>query len=333
VTGLQPKLTNGIRARGKIAEMRGSPLIRAIFFRCSMKSFRKELSLHMMILPSVIIVGIFSYLPMYGIKIAFQRFIPAFGFFGKQAWIGLNNFRYVLSMPNTFRVLGNTLYIAIWKIVLGLLVPIIFAILLGELRSVRLKKTIQTIVYFPHFLSWVVLAGILLDLLSSQYGLVNELIKFFGGDPIFFLGNKQWFPITMIVSDVWKNFGFKSVVYAAAMLSVDTNLYEAAAIDGAGRFRQVWLIDLPGMRMVIILMTVLSLGDVLNAGFDQVYNLINPMVYETGDIIDTLVYRMGLLEAQYGPATAVGLFKSVVSFILISTSYWTAYRLFDYRIF
>jgi len=298
-----------------------------------MKSFRKELPLHLMILPSVIMVGIFSYLPMYGIKIAFQKFIPAFGFFGSQAWIGLDNFRYVLAMPNIYRVLGNTLFIAIWKIIFGLLVPIVFALLLGELRSIRYKKIIQTVVYFPNFLSWVVLAGIMLDILSSQYGLVNELIKSLGGKPIFFLGNKNWFPITMIFSDVWKNFGFKSVVYVAAMLSVDSTLYEAAAIDGAGRFRQTLHITLPGMRMIIILMTVLSLGDVLNAGFDQVFNLYNPMVYETGDIIDTLVYRMGLLEAHYGPATAVGLFKSLVSFILISVSYLTAYRLFDYRIF
>ena len=286
-----------------------------------------------MILPSVILVGIFSYIPMYGIKIAFQRFIPAFGFLGPQRWVGLENFRYVMAMPNFFNVIRNTLFIAIWKVVLGLLVPIVFALLLGELRSVRYKRVIQTLVYFPNFLSWVIMAGIMLDLLSSQYGLVNEMIKFFGGDPIFFLGSKQWFPKTIIISHVWKNFGWRSVVFSAAMLSVDRNLYEAAAIDGAGRFRQLLHVTLPGMAMVIVLMTVLSMGDVLNAGFDQVFNLINPLVFETGDIIDTLVYRMGLIEAQFGPATAVGLFKSGVSFILISTSYWLAYRFANYRIF
>jgi len=298
-----------------------------------MKIKPREIPLHIMILPSVILVGIFSYIPMYGIKIAFQKFIPAFGFFGPQKWVGLENFRYVMAMPNTFDVVRNTLFIAIWKIVLGLIVPIVFALLLGELRTVRYKRVIQTVVYFPHFLSWVIMAGILLDLLSSQYGLVNELIKFLGGEPIFFLGDKQWFPKTIIVSNVWKNFGYRSVVYSAAMLSVDRNLYEAAAIDGAGRFRQVLHVTLPGMLMVIVLMTVLSLGDVLNAGFDQIFNLINPLVFETGDIIDTLVYRMGLLQAQFGPATAVGLFKSGVSFVLITSSYWIAYRVFNYRIF
>lgn len=298
-----------------------------------LRRFKREYALHLMVLPALTMIVIFNYIPMAGLKIAFEKFVPAKGFWGNQTFIGLDNFRFVLSMPTTMRVLGNTLYIAVAKILLGLAVPITYSILLNEIRAVRYKRALQTIVYFPNFLSWVILAGILMDLLSPQYGLVNKLVTLLGGDPIFFLGSPQWFPKAVIATDVWKNFGFKSVIYIAAMTSIDPGLYEAAAIDGAGRPRQTWHITLPGMRMIIILMTVLSLGDVLNAGFDQVFNLYNPKVYETGDIIDTLVYRMGLIDAKYGPATAIGLFKSIVSFILISSSYFVANKWFNYRIF
>lgn len=299
----------------------------------TLRRFKREYALHVMVLPALTMIVLFNYIPMAGLKIAFEKFVPAKGFWGNQKFIGLDNFRFVLSMPTTIRVLGNTLYIAIMKILLGLAVPITYSILLNEIRAIRYKRTLQTIVYFPNFLSWVILAGILMDFLSPQYGLINKFVTMLGGDPIFFLGSPQWFPRTIIITDVWKNFGFKSVIYIAAMTSIDLGLYEAAAIDGAGRLRQTWHITLPGMRMIIILMTVLSLGDVLNAGFDQVFNLYNPKVYETGDIIDTLVYRMGLIDAQYGPATAIGLFKSIVSFALISSSYFVANKWFNYRIF
>jgi len=298
-----------------------------------LRRFRREYSLHLMVLPALVMIILFNYIPMAGVKIAFEKFIPAKGFWGNQTFVGLDNFRFVLSMPTTMRVLRNTLYIAIMKIVLGLAVPILYSLLLNEIRMIRYKRTLQTIVYFPNFLSWVIMAGILMDLLSSQYGLVNKLVTALGGEPIFFLGSPRWFPGTIIVTDIWKNFGFKSVYYIAAMTAIDPGLYEAAAIDGAGRLRQTWHITLPGMRMIVILMMVLSLGDVMNAGFDQVFNLYNPLVYETGDIIDTLVYRMGLIDAKFGPATAVGLFKSVVSFVLISSSYFIATKWFNYRIF
>ena len=299
----------------------------------TLRRLRREYPLHLMVLPALLLIIVFNYVPMAGLKIAFEKFVPAKGFWGDQQFVGWDNFKFVLSMPTTLNVLGNTLYIALWKIVLGLAVPILFSLMLNELRMIRYKKIVQTIVYFPNFLSWVIMGGILMELLSPQYGLMNELVKLLGGEPIFFLGSSRWFPATIIVTDVWKNFGFKSVVYIAAMTSIDPGLYEAAAIDGANRLRQTWHITLPGIRMIVILMTVLSLGDVLNAGFDQVFNLLNPKVYDTGDIIDTLVYRMGLINAQYGPATAVGLFKSVVSFALISSSYFVAHKWFHYRIF
>ena len=196
---------------------------------------------------------------------------------------------------------------------LGLVVPIVFALLLNEVKGRRFKKVVQTIVYLPYFMSWVILGGIFRDMLSPGEGIINQIITAFGGKSIFFLGDNQYFRGTMIVTDIWKNFGYGAIVYLAAILGIDTQLYEAAQIDGANRWQQTWHVTLPGMKMIIVLMMVLSLGNVLNAGFDQIFNMYSTSVYQTGDIIDTFVYRLGLLDAQYGPATAVGLFKSVIS--------------------
>ncbi|MFS0723123.1 ABC transporter permease [Paenibacillus sp. 1P07SE] len=297
------------------------------------RKWRRELPLHIMILPGLIFILIFSYVPMAGVVIAFQKFIPARGLFGEQTWIGLDNFRYVMDLPSFTTVFFNTLYIASMKLVLGLLVPIVFSILLNELRNELVKRSVQTAIYLPYFLSWVVLGGILIDLLSPSGGIINSLITSIGMEPIFFLGDNKWFPTTLIGSDIWKNFGYGTIVYLAAITGIDPGLYEAATIDGANRWHKAWHITLPGMRMVIVLLSVLSLGQLLNAGFDQVFNLYSPQVYESGDILDTFVYRIGLLDAQYGVATAVGLFKSVISFILIAGSYFFAYRFARYRIF
>ncbi|MFC0329963.1 ABC transporter permease [Paenibacillus sepulcri] len=286
-----------------------------------------------MLLPGLVLVIIFSYIPMIGVTIAFQNFIPLKGLFGNQDWVGFGNFKYVFSMPNIWQVIWNTLFIAIMKIVMGLIVPITFALLLNEIRNVLFKRVMQTVIYFPYFLSWIILGGILVDILSPSGGIVNSFLGIFGIKPIYFLGENSWFPYTMVASDVWKTFGFNTVIYLAAITSIDPSLYEAAAVDGAGRWKQTWHVTLPGMHMIIVLLMVLSLGSVLDAGFDQIFNLYSPQVYESGDIVDTMVYRMGLLQAQFGPSTAVGLLKSFVSFILISISYLTAYRLFNYRLF
>lgn len=299
-----------------------------------MKSRRKrELPLHLMILPSAIMLICFSYLPMAGIIIAFQKFIPAKGLFGDQKWIGFDNFIYLFKLPNFTSVLWNTLFIAVMKIIFGLLIPIVVAILINEVRHNSLKKGIQTAIYLPHFLSWVVLGGIFIDILAPGDGLVNQVIKALGGQPIFFLGDNKWFLFTLIVTETWKSFGYGTIVYLAAITGIDLSLYEAAQVDGANRWKQIWHITLPGMRMVIVLLMVLSLGNVLNAGFDQVFNMYSPPVYASGDIIDTFVYRIGMLEAQFGVATAVGLFKSVISLTLISVSYWFAYKFADYQLF
>ncbi len=295
--------------------------------------FKRELPLHLMILPGVVMLFIFSYIPMYGVKIAFESFNPARGLFGENPWIGLENFKYVFSLPNTGRVFANTLIIAILKIIVGTAVPIIVSLLLNECRNIVAKRSIQTFIYFPYFISWIILSGIFLDILSPSDGIVNRIIQSLGGEPIYFLGDNSVFRKTLIVSDVWRNFGYNSVVYLAAITGIDMTLYEAASIDGANRWQQTWHVTLPGMSTIVILMMILNLGQILNAGFDQVFNLYSAQVYESGDIIDTMVYRMGLEQAKFGPSTAVGLLKSVVSLILISTVYFIAYKKFDYSVF
>ncbi|WP_309118522.1 ABC transporter permease subunit [Paenibacillus sp.] len=288
--------------------------------------------LHLMLLPGVLLVLVFSYGPLLGIVIAFQRFLPAKGFFDSQ-WIGLDNFQYVLDLPDSSRILWNTVIIAFFKIVVGFIVPVVVSLLLNEVRKELFKRSIQTMIYLPHFLSWIILGGILIDILSPSSGIVNQFLVWFGIEPIYFLGDNAWFRPVLVLSDVWKEFGFNTIVYLAALTSINPSLYEAAIVDGAGRWKQTLHITLPGMMPIIVLTLTLSLGNVLNAGFDQVFNLYSPQVYETGDIIDTFVYRIGLVDAQYGVATAVGLFKSVVSLVFISASYYLAYRLANYRIF
>ena len=294
---------------------------------------RRQLPLDVMVLLPLLVLIVFSYVPMAGIVIAFQKFIPAKGLFGDQKWIGLDNFVYIANLPHAARAVRNSLIIASLKIVFGLVVPIVVALLLNEIRIKGLRRTIQTVIYLPHFLSWVILAGVLIDILSPSRGFVNKMILAAGFEPIFFLADPEWFRVMIVVSHVWKEFGFGTIIYLAAITTIDPGFYEAAVMDGARRLRQMWHITIPGMAMVIVLIAALSLGSVLNAGFEQILNLYNPLVYETGDIIDTLVYRTGIIEAQYGPAIAVGLFQSVVALILISASYYLAYRFANYRIF
>ncbi|RKP48933.1 sugar ABC transporter permease [Cohnella endophytica] len=294
---------------------------------------KKELPLHLIILPGLALVVLFSYLPMAGIVIAFQDFVPAKGLFGAQKWVGGENFAYVTNMPGFYTILRNTIYIAFGKMLIGLLVPIAFAIMINEVKGKAFKRSVQTIIYLPHFLSWVILSGILIDILSPSSGIVNSIIKAFGFQPIYFLGDNSTFPLTMIFSDVWKEFGFGTVIYLATISTIDPQIYEASSIDGAGKWRQIWHVTLPGMRMIIVLVALLSLGNILNAGFDQIFNLYGPAVYESGDVIDTFVYRLGLLDAQFGPATAVGLLKSVVSTLFIGGAYYAAYRFANYRVF
>lgn len=271
-----------------------------------------------MILPGIIFILIFSYGPMFGLLMAFQDYVPAKGVFGSE-FVGFEHFRYLFSLPDIFLVTKNTIFIAFWKIVFNTIVPILFAILLNEVRVKRMKRSIQTIVYLPHFLSWVILASVVVNLFSLD-GTVNQILQNFGVEPLNFLGSNQLFPRLLIGTDVWKSFGYSSIVYLAAITSIDPGLYEAATMDGASWSKKVWHVTLPGMMPFILLMTILSLPNILNAGFDQIYNLYSPVVYQSGDIIDTYVYRIGLIGRDYSLGTAVGLVKSVIGLFLIWSS-------------
>lgn len=294
------------------------------------KRFKREWQMHLMLLPGILLIFIFSYIPLYGLVIAFEDYNPGRGF--SSPWVGLKNFQFLFSQPNFVRTIWNSLYIAVFKMLGGISVSVLFALLLNEIGNKILKRIFQTLIYIPNFLSWVILAGILTDLLAAD-GLVNQTLQAFGLNPVNFLGSPSVFPWTMIISDIWKGFGFGTVVYLAALTSIDPELYEAARIDGGGKLAQTRFITLPMLAPTIVLMLVLSLGSVLNAGFDQIYNLYAPVVYDTGDIIDTYVYRLGITQAQYSVGTAVGLFKSVISMILVVASYKLADKLANYRIF
>lgn len=300
--------------------------------RTRSQKFKKYLPLHLILLPGVILLLIYSYGPMLGLVMAFQKFSPSLGFTGSK-FVGLDNFIYVFNMPDTMQVLWNTIYIAFIKIATGIIVPVIFALLLNEVANKNLKKSIQTMIYLPFFLSWVVLGGIIKDILSPSTGIANSLLGLFGIESIYFLASTTAFPWILIISNLWKEFGYGTVIYLAALTSIDPTLYEASTVDGAGRWKQTLHVTLPGLTPIIVMMTVLSLGNVLNAGFEQVFNLYSPIVYKTGDIIDTYVYRIGLEQAQFSVGAAVGFFKSVVSFMFVAISYWLAKKLVNYRVF
>lgn len=292
----------------------------------------RNLPLHLMLMPALVLLLVYNYLPMLGNVMAFQKFNPVRGFL-RSKWVGLDNFRYVMDMPDFLQVLWNTFFIALMKMVAGIVVPVIFALLLNEMRNVRYKRVLQTMIYFPHFLSWVILAGVFVDILSPSTGIVGHLFKSMGLEPVFWLGDAKVFPYTLVITETWKEFGFGTIVYLAALTGIDPSLYEASVIDGANRWQQTRYVTIPGIMPIVMLMAILSMGNILNAGFDQVFNLYSPQVYSTGDILDTLVYRLGLEDIQYGVATAVGLFRSVVSFALLTISYALAYRYTDYRVF
>ncbi len=285
----------------------------------------------LMVLPGFVWIFLFSVVPMVGIIMAFEDFSPSRGWFGSE-WVGLENFEYLWRLSDARRVLKNTLIIAGGKLFLNLVIPIVFAILLNEVVNLRFKKVVQTIVYLPHFISWVILANIMSNIFGYQ-GVVNAVLGMFGTEPVVFMGEPDIFRQLLIGTDVWKEFGYGAVIYLAALTSIDPNLYEAASIDGAGRWKLIRYITLPSLIPTVVLMGTLSLGSILNGGFDQVFNMYNASVYSTADIIDTWVYRIGLVNVQYSLASCAGLLKSVVSLVLISVSYLLAHKFADYRIF
>jgi putative aldouronate transport system permease protein len=296
-----------------------------------LKTLKKDLPLHIMLLPPVVILIIYSYIPMLGIIIAFEDYMPGTGF--KSPFIGFDNFVNLFTTQGFFQALWNTVFIALMKIIAGLFVPVVIALLLNEVKKTYYKRTIQTIVYLPFFISWVLMAAIIINILSPTNGIVNQLLGQLGVKPVFFLGNNTSFPYLMVITDTWKNAGFGTIIYMAALAGIDPTIYEAAVIDGAGRWKQTLHITLPGISTTIVLLAALSLGQILNAGFDQIFNLISPITMQNGEIIDTLVYKLAFTNGQFSIATAAGLFKSVISCLFLVVSYKLADRLVGYKLF
>ena len=285
-----------------------------------MSSFRRALIrdkyLILLISPVVLYFLVFAYYPMYGVIIAFKEYLVALGIFGSP-WVGLDHFiRFFNSLFFT-RLLTNTFLISFYSLLWGFPIPIIFALILNEFRDGLFKRGVQTISYFPHFISLVVACGMVISFLSPQGGIINRLIEVFGGTPINFLGMPQWFRTVLIGSTIWQGFGFGSIIYIAAISGINPELYEAARIDGAGRFRQMWHVTLPGIRPTILTLLILSIGNIMSVGFERIILLYSPATYSTADVISTYVYRIGLLSAQHSYASAIGLFNSVINITIL----------------
>lgn len=302
---------------------------RAARFR---RVLRRDWPLHLLLLVPVLITFIYCYVPMGGIVIAFQKYKPAKGIMGS-TWVGLQNFQKLFATSGFSAALRNTIVISVSKIVALIVVPVAFSLLLNEMNGQRTKRMIQSIIYLPHFVSWVIMSSIIIQIFSPTNGIVNVLVKQLTGHTIYFLGDNHWFQPTLIITSVWKNFGYSTIVYLAALSGVDPSLLEVAEIDGAGYWKRMLHVTLPSITPTIILMATLQIGNVLNAGFDQVYNLLNSAVMDTGDILDTLVYRYGFEQANYSMSTACSLFKSSISAVLMVISYRMAYKFSGYRLF
>lgn len=284
--------------------------------------YKKNKYLFLLLAPVLIWYAVFHYGPMYGIQLAFKDFYVMKGI-GESPWVGFKHFHYIFYMsPDFWKIIRNTLQISFYQILFGFPAPIILALLFNEVRLMFFKKVAQTISYLPHFLSWIVLGGIMITLLSPENGVVNYFVELLGFKPIYFLGNESWFRFTLIVSAIWKEVGWGMIIYLAALAGVDQQLYEAAVIDGANRWKQTLHITLPSILPVITILLILRVGGILDAGFDQIFTLYSPAVYDVADVLDTYVYRVGLQNAQFSLTTAVGLFKNVVALILVlSTNY------------
>lgn len=289
---------------------------------------KRDKSLLLMLLPGIILVLIFCYGPMYGLIIAFKDYNIGEGILGSP-WVGFKHFEKFFSSSATMNVLSNTLIISFLRLVFGFPAPIFLAIMLNEIRQGPFKRIVQTVSYFPHFISWVIVAGIVSDLCSPSSGIINYIIKSLGGQPISFLTDTHWFRPVLIISGIWKSVGWESVIYLAALCAVPPELHEAATIDGASRLQRVRYITIPTIQPVISIMLLLAMGNIMSAGFDQVFNLYSPTVYQVGDIIDTYVYRIGIGQMMYSFNTAVGLFKSVVGVVLMVTVNFITKRFTD----
>ncbi|XNQ64810.1 sugar ABC transporter permease [Alkalihalobacillus sp. 1P02AB] len=267
-------------------------------------------------IPGILFFLIFRYVPMWGVVIAFQDYSVFAGISGSE-WVGWKHFERMFQTEEFYRIFSNTLLISLYKLFWGFPAPIIVALMLNELRNMLYKRTIQTVIYMPHFLSWVIVGGIMINILEPSTGIVNHFIQFFGFDPIYFIADDSWFRTVLVTSDLWKSVGWGTILYLAALAGINPQLYEAARVDGANKWQQTWHITLPCLLPTIVILFILQMGNILEVGFEQVFILLNPLVYNVGDVFETYVYRVGVTQGQFSYTTAVGLFKSVIALILV----------------
>lgn len=284
----------------------------------SWRLFRNNLDMYALLIPGLLFLLLFKYVPMYGILIAFQDFNIFDGIAGSE-WVGAEQFVKLTQSEEFARVFRNTLLISFYKIAILFPIPIVIALFLNEIGKMWFKRSVQTIIYLPHFLSWVIIAGLFVNILSPSGGLVNRVVEAFGGESIPFLISNDWFRSVVVFTAGWKESGWNAIIFIAAIAGIDQEQYEAAAIDGASRLQQMWYITLPGIMATIVLIFILRIGYLLDAGTEQILTMYNPVVYETGDVIGTFVYRVGLGKMDYSFSTAVGLFNSVIGFLLVIT--------------
>jgi len=289
------------------------------------KDLRRNKIIYFMLLPVIAYYAIFQYGPMYGLQIAVKDFIPSKGFLGSP-WVGFKHFEDFFGSIFFWRILGNTLLLSLYSLIFFFPAGIIFALLLNELRSNKLRRAVQTISYMPHFISLVVIVGIMFDFLARD-GLINNIMAFFNIEPIPFMRSPEWFRTVYISSEVWQNIGWSSIIYLAAVSNVNPTLYEAAHIDGANRWRQMWHVTLPGIMPTVTIMLILFIGKFMSVGFEKIILMYNPVIYESADVIQTYVYRKGILEANFSYSAAVGLFNAVISFVLLILANTMAKRL------
>lgn len=288
----------------------------------------RDKHLYMMLLPVVVWYLMFLYKPMLGLQIAFRDYSPWLGV-SQSPWVGLENIKKFFEGVYFWRVLKNTLIINLYALVFGFPAPILLALLLNEIKRKRFKQIIQTVSYLPHFISVVVVAGMVISLLAPQTGIVNVIIKLFGGEPKYFIMQPEYFRTIYTLMNIWKEVGFSSIIYMSALSSIDQDLYEACAIDGGGRLRQTVHITLPGIMRTVVIMLIMKIGGLLSVGYESILLLYQPSTYETADVISTYVYRLGIEGDQQSLATAVGLFNSVVSFILIMAANYISKKASD----
>lgn len=278
-----------------------------------------------MLAPVIMYFLIFHYWPMYGVQLAFKDFIATNGIFGSP-WVGFKHFERFFDSYYFWRLIKNTLGIGLYELAVGFPVPIILALMINEVRHTFYKRLIQTVTYMPHFLSTVVMVGMIMIFLSPETGIVGQVIKLFGGEPIRFMTEPDWFKTIFVTSGVWQQMGWSSIIYLAALSGIDPQLHEAARVDGASRLQRIWHINIPGIMPTIVILLILKAGSILGVGFEKVFLMQNNLNLESSDVISTFVYRSGMLEAQYSFATAVDLFNSVINFIMLVTVNFIARR-------